>query len=134
MLVHAVRHAEELTYRDEIGGDRRGAPGCVHVRAVVSRGGSPARCPGRIPRLIADGRLEARAGIALSPENSQVMLCGNPAMIEDTQKVLAPRGMRRHRRREPGHITRRRVLVDPERILDEPGAELSPPACASRPR
>jgi ferredoxin/flavodoxin---NADP+ reductase len=33
------------------------------------------------------------------------MLCGNPAMVDDVQKVLAIRGMRRHRRKEPGHIT-----------------------------
>jgi ferredoxin--NADP+ reductase len=26
-------------------------------------------------------------------------------MVEDTRKVLETRGMRRHRRREPGHIT-----------------------------
>jgi ferredoxin/flavodoxin---NADP+ reductase len=33
------------------------------------------------------------------------MLCGNPAMVEDTQKLLLTRGMRRHRRKEPGHVT-----------------------------
>jgi ferredoxin--NADP+ reductase len=33
------------------------------------------------------------------------MLCGNPAMVDDTQEVLAARGMRRHRRNAPGHIT-----------------------------
>jgi ferredoxin--NADP+ reductase len=60
---------------------------------------------GRIPTAIADGQLEARAGLAMSPENSHVMLCGNPAMVDDVQGVLAARGMRRHRRREPGHVT-----------------------------
>ena len=60
---------------------------------------------GRIPAAIEDGRLEARTGIALSPSNSHAMLCGNPAMVEDTQKMLLGRGMRRHRRKEPGHIT-----------------------------
>jgi ferredoxin--NADP+ reductase len=41
--------------------------------------------------------------VPLSPENSHAMLCGNPAMVEDTQKLLLTRGMRRHRRKEPGH-------------------------------
>ena len=45
------------------------------------------------------------AGLALAAANSQVMLCGNPAMVDDTQKTLEARGMRRHRRREPGHVT-----------------------------
>jgi ferredoxin--NADP+ reductase len=33
------------------------------------------------------------------------MLCGNPDMLRDTQALLDQRGMRRHRRREPGHFT-----------------------------
>jgi ferredoxin--NADP+ reductase len=33
------------------------------------------------------------------------MLCGNPEMVRDTQLLLEARGMRRHRRREPGHVT-----------------------------
>jgi ferredoxin--NADP+ reductase len=72
---------------------------------MVSRDSHPTALSGRIPAAIDDGRLEARAGIAMSPENSHAMLCGNPAMVEDTQKLLATRGMRRHRRREPGHVT-----------------------------
>jgi len=71
----------------------------------VSRDAHPDALSGRIPAAITDGRLEARTGIALSAENSHAMLCGNPAMVDDTQAVLIARGMRRHRRREPGHIT-----------------------------
>jgi ferredoxin--NADP+ reductase len=33
------------------------------------------------------------------------MLCGNPAMVDDTQLALAARGMRRHRPAEPGQVT-----------------------------
>jgi ferredoxin--NADP+ reductase len=105
VLVHAVRHAEELTYRDTIAAIAAAHPGAFTMIPVVSREPHPQALPGRIPELIADGRLEARAGIALSAENSQTMLCGNPAMVDDTQQVLVARGMRRHRRREPGHIT-----------------------------
>ena len=43
--------------------------------------------------------------LSLTPENAHAMLCGNPAMVDDVQKVLASRGMRRHRRKEPGHVT-----------------------------
>ena len=59
----------------------------------------------RIPAMIASGELEARAGIPLAPESAHVMLCGNSAMITDVSEELAKRAMRRHRRREPGHIT-----------------------------
>jgi ferredoxin/flavodoxin---NADP+ reductase len=34
-----------------------------------------------------------------------VMLCGNSAMITDVVALLEGRGLRRHSRREPGHIS-----------------------------
>jgi ferredoxin--NADP+ reductase len=105
VLVHGVRHAEELSFQDEIAGIARAHPGAFTYVPMVSREAHPGAMAGRIPTAIADGQLEARAGLALSPENSHVMLCGNPAMVDDVQGVLAARGMRRHRRREPGHVT-----------------------------
>ena len=105
VLVHAVRHAEELTYRDAIASVVHARPGAFTYIPMVSREPHPDALTGRIPAAIDDGRLESRAGCALSPENSHAMLCGNPAMVEDTQKLLATRGMRRHRRKEPGHVT-----------------------------
>jgi ferredoxin--NADP+ reductase len=105
VLVHAVRHAHELTYTDAITRIGTAHAGAFSYVPFVSRAEVPGTLHGRIPAAIADGRLEVRAGIPLSPENSQVMLCGNPAMIKDAHEVLATRGMRRHRRRAPGHIT-----------------------------
>jgi ferredoxin--NADP+ reductase len=60
---------------------------------------------GRIPQAIIDGRLEARAGIGISAEDSQVMLCGNPQMVKETNNTLTERGLKKHRRFEPGQIT-----------------------------
>ena len=105
VLVHAVRFGNELTYRDEIAAVGAAHAGAFTYIPVVSREVHPDALRGRITDLVRDGRLEDRAGLALSAENSHVMLCGNPAMVEDTQKLLEARGMRRHRRKEPGHIT-----------------------------
>jgi ferredoxin--NADP+ reductase len=105
VLVHAVRHAEELTYRDVIADIGRARAGAFAYVPMVSREAHADALSGRIPAAISDGRLEAHVGIALSPENSHAMLCGNPAMVDDTQQLLALRGMRRHRRKEPGHVT-----------------------------
>lgn len=99
VVVHAVRWAKELVYRDVI------AATPARYVPMVSREAAPGALAGRIPAAIADGRLEAAAGVALRPETSHVMLCGNPDMLKDTQAVLAARGMRKHRRRAPGHIT-----------------------------
>ena len=99
VVVHAVRFAAELTYRELIG-----ATPAKYV-SLVSRETRQGSLAGRIPAAIEDGRLEAAAGVALAPEKSHVMLCGNPAMLKDVQAVLVKRGMKKHRRRAPGHIT-----------------------------
>jgi len=105
VLVHAVRYAEELTYRDSISHllDERGEQ--MRMVSFVSRESKPGALHGRIPLAIEEGRLEAAAGVALSADTSQVMICGNPEMVTDTSAALARRGMKKHRRREPGHIT-----------------------------
>jgi ferredoxin--NADP+ reductase len=100
VLVHAVRHARELVYRDVV----QQMPNLRYV-SVVSREDAPGSLRGRIPALVRDGRLEAAAGLKLAPETAQVMLCGNPDMLKDTTAVLIERGMRKNRRRTPGHIT-----------------------------
>ncbi|MFY9328210.1 MAG: ferredoxin--NADP reductase [Georgfuchsia sp.] len=105
VLVHAVRFVSELTYGDVIVDIAAAHPGAFTYIPMVSRETKGDVLAGRIPDAIRDGRLEARAGLKLNAENSHVMLCGNPAMVDDTQKILAARGMRRHRRKEPGHIT-----------------------------
>jgi ferredoxin/flavodoxin---NADP+ reductase len=100
VLVHAVRTARELVYREVI----QKLPGLKYV-TFVSRESHAGSLPGRIPAAIADGRLEKAAGVALDPASSHVMLCGNPQMLKDAQAALMARGMRKHRRRNPGHIT-----------------------------
>jgi ferredoxin/flavodoxin---NADP+ reductase len=104
VLVHAVRYARELVYQElirEIGLKR---PNLGYL-TFVSRESHPASLAGRIPAAVRDGRLERAAGLELSPASAHVMLCGNPDMLKDSAAALAERGMRKHRRRNPGHIT-----------------------------
>ncbi len=105
VLVHAVRHANELTYGEVISGIAAAHAGAFAYIPMVSREAQPGALAGRIPDAIRDGRLESRAGLALTADNSHAMLCGNPQMVDDAQKALEARGMRRHRRREPGQVT-----------------------------
>ena len=99
VVVHAVRHASELAYRELIYATK------ARYVSFVSREAASGSLAGRIPSAIADGRLEKAAGVALEPESSHVMLCGNPQMLRDAQAALVARGMRKHRRRTPGQIT-----------------------------
>ncbi|HWD23445.1 MAG TPA: ferredoxin--NADP reductase [Burkholderiales bacterium] len=103
VLVHAVRFAQELTYRESIDALRL-RRGLRYVN-FVSREPAAGALAGRIPGAVRDGRLEAAAGLSLASDSSQVMLCGNPEMLKDTTAALTERGMRKHRRRAPGHIT-----------------------------
>lgn len=105
ILVHAVRRADELVYRDSLDALARVHGERFRSVSFVSREAARGALAGRIPAAIGDGRLEAAAGCAIAPERSQLMLCGNPDMLKDVSAALAARGLRRNRRRTPGHIT-----------------------------
>lgn len=103
-LVHAVRYMEELTYQQLI---RNIAEKHTHQFSyipMVSREACDYAILGRIPAAIMDSKLELRAGGRIDNE-SHVMLCGNPDMVQDTMNVLLKRGLTKHSRREPGHIS-----------------------------
>jgi len=105
VLVHGVRDASQLAHRaelDALAGERAQ----LSLVRIVSRehAETPLRS-GRVTTALDDGSLESAAGVALDPETSHVMLCGNPQMIEDMTVRLAARGMKKHRVRSPGHVT-----------------------------
>jgi len=102
VLVHAVRHARELVYQDMI--RKIVKEKSLRYLTFVSREAAPGSLTGRIPAAMRDGRLETAAELALD-QHSHVMLCGNPDMLKDASGALAERGLRKHRRRTPGHIT-----------------------------
>ena len=104
ILVHGVRRADELVYRDMIEELMRTHPGCLSYVRFVSREKLAGALDGRIPAALADGRLEAAAA-PIAPARSQFMLCGNPEMLKDMTAALAARGLKKHRRRSPGQIT-----------------------------
>ena len=105
LLVHAVRRVEELAYQERIGALLAQHAGQFAFVPVVSREHSEFALSGRIPKAIEDGRLEAKAGLELDARVSRVMVCGNPEMVADTVHALERRGLKKHRRRDPGQIS-----------------------------
>jgi ferredoxin/flavodoxin---NADP+ reductase len=105
VLVYAVRTLSELSYQERIAQIVAQHPGQFVFIPFLSRETSGFTLSGRIPQAIYDGRLEAHAGIAISAEDSHIMLCGNPHMVKDTTNTLIARGLKKHRRLEPGQIT-----------------------------
>lgn len=105
VLVHAVRTAVELTYGEEIKTLLAAHPEQLQFIPFVSREETDFAMSGRVPVAIKNGQLEERAGLTLTADNSQVMICGNPAMVRDTFAELETRGLKKNKRRDPGHIT-----------------------------
>ena len=105
ILVHGVRYRIELTYQEEIAALKETHGERFRMVAAVSRDRPPGRLHGRITDLLQDGRLEHIVGLQLAPPRTHLMLCGNMGMIRDVSAMLEARGLRRHRRQEPGHFT-----------------------------
>lgn len=59
---------------------------------------------GRIPLNLNDGTLEKYCSAPIRPQHTQAMICGNPAMVKETQTVLEGKGLVRHMRHAPGQI------------------------------
>ncbi|WP_113907754.1 ferredoxin--NADP reductase [Aliidiomarina celeris] len=104
VLVHAVRHANELCYQPLIEQWQHQHQSAFHYQPVVSREDCPGALRGRIPGLIHSGLLEQTVGTPLNT-SAQVMLCGNPEMIKETRAELATRGLILNLRRKPGNVT-----------------------------
>ena len=109
ILVHSVRQAVELAYRDEIAAtalDKQLDASSAGLRyvPVVTREPWAGALDARIPQLIDDGRLEQAAGLKLDLKSSRIMVCGNPEMNRELRAQLTARGFRTSRRAAPGQL------------------------------
>jgi len=94
VLIHGVRRVSDLAYADFITGElaqHEYLGDWVREKLVyyptVTR--EPFRNQGRLTELIANGKLFADTGLpALDPQQDRAMLCGGPAMLEDTTTLL----------------------------------------------
>ena len=105
ILVHGTRGPTELAHRTELEALVAARRGHFSYIPVLSRQHEAGALPGRVTTTLASGELERRAETRLDADASHVLLCGNPAMIDEVTGQLAERGLRRHRQRTPGHIT-----------------------------
>ncbi|PYC22027.1 ferredoxin--NADP(+) reductase [Aquipseudomonas alcaligenes] len=109
VLVYSARGRGELAYQELIAElpQREWLEGAGHKLRyipVVTRERVAGALHARITSLIENGELERAAGLALEPEHSRIMLCGNPQMIEDTRAVLKARNLNLALTRRPGQV------------------------------
>ena len=105
ILAYSVRTARELAYQDAIAAIGERYKEQLTFVPLVTREQVPGTLNQRITGALESGELERQAGLRLSPDDSHVMMCGNSTMIADVTELLKARDMRKHLRREPGHIT-----------------------------
>ncbi|WP_050476117.1 ferredoxin--NADP reductase [Herbaspirillum rhizosphaerae] len=101
ILVHCVRHEEELTYQEKFETLRAEAaaqnlPAQLQLIRMTTRddgAAQPDRLQGRITSALREGRLERAAGLAITTASSRLMVCGNPDMITEVREILKERGL-----------------------------------------
>ena len=109
ILVHSVRESSELAYQATIKDYAQHEFFKDHAHKltyipVITRERVAGVLGERITRLITSGALEQTANIALDTNNSRIMLCGNPDMVQETRGVLKSRGFKTSRQSSPGQI------------------------------
>ena len=106
ILAYSARSTEELAYIDKIEslqedfGSLVDNPAKLIFIPIVTREPVEGALTERLPKLLLDGALQERAGIALDVDSTHVMLCGNPDMVEDTKETLKSLGLVMNRRGE----------------------------------
>jgi len=105
ILCYSVSYAEELAYQGVIE-----QVALTHAEKfcyvpIITRETFAGGLGKRLPTLMQDASLEQHTGIDINAENSHVMMCGSSSMITDVSAELVARGMKKHRRRDPGHFT-----------------------------
>ena len=105
VLCYSVRSKDELSYMDTINALNEEHKEQLCFVPFVTREKVDGAIQSRIPASIKNGELEKRVGIEINPEDTHVLICGSSAMMKDASEVLNERGLRKHLRREPGHIS-----------------------------
>ena len=106
VLAYSARSTEELAYIKKIESLQEDFGSLVENPAklifipIVTREPVEGALTERLPNLLLDGTLQARAGIDLDIDSTHVMLCGNPDMVEDTKETLKGLGLVMNRRGE----------------------------------
>lgn len=100
VLVHGVRTPDELAYREQIEAliaQQKDLPdGQLKYLPICSQ--AQLNGPNRITTLYETNALTALVDEPLNPEQSRIMLCGNPAMVTEMRNLLSLDGFAAGRR------------------------------------
>ncbi|MGA3031018.1 MAG: ferredoxin--NADP reductase [Candidatus Limnocylindrales bacterium] len=106
VVVHGARFSWDLGYRTELIGLARHCSN-FHYMPVITRPKEDVTWRGRsgyLQNLIASGAIEEETGLALTPDNFDIFLCGNPGMIETVIGWAESRGFVRDKGHDIGTL------------------------------
>lgn len=106
-VIHGARHSWDLAYRAELVAMQRLRSNLAYI-ATVSRpdeepvpwGGET----GRVQDIWLRRRVGAAWGLEPTPDDTHVLLCGSPTMVEEMVAVLGAEGYHEHSRQRPGQV------------------------------
>jgi len=122
VLVHGVRHRNELTYQEKLAALRDQAqrlqlPARLQLIQTTTRelpasadvsgqddGVADVLLQGRLTSLLRTGQLEQASGLQIGAAASRLMVCGNPDMITELREILRERGLGPCRRNAGGQF------------------------------
>ncbi|QJC29496.1 ferredoxin--NADP(+) reductase [Enterobacteriaceae endosymbiont of Plateumaris pusilla] len=107
ILIHAVRYITDFSYINLINNLKTKFKNKLIIQIITSREKQQNNLlNGHIPELMKNGILEKKIGITINKNNSHIMLCGNPQMVYDTQKLLQKNyGLSKNLKNNKGNIT-----------------------------
>ncbi|WP_038320701.1 ferredoxin--NADP reductase [Kingella kingae] len=108
-LVHSVSHQNDLIFNDFIANlAEHPLVGEFYAKLrfvpVTTRETDADTLHCRLPAGLQNGQLAQAIGLPFNPQTSRFMICGNPAMVQDTFKTLLEQGFAMHRNKLAGQI------------------------------
>ena len=106
-VLQGARHSWDLGYRHELALVEREHANFTYLASITR----PAQeetpwtgATGRIQEIWAQDPFCEQWGLSPSAENTHILLCGNPAMIDVMMGILGEQGFQEHTKKQPGQI------------------------------
>lgn len=106
VVLHGVRHSSDLGYREELEDLEKKNPDLCYMPVISQPDKDPTwkGLGGYLQDTLFSGDVGKRTGQKVLPENFDVFICGNPAMIEASIKKLSEVGFILIKGKNPGTI------------------------------
>lgn len=106
VVLHGARYSWDLGYRAELESLSRVCGNLTYIPSITRPDEDPhfQGVTGRVQTLVSDGVVERESGVPLTPDVTDVFLCGHPGMIETVKALLLERGYVVDTSRQQGNL------------------------------